>query len=226
MAELLGENRAQDNGGLLEVDGHAPGPAFLARGTAVHLRARLRISGWAALLSIAAAQIFQSPPAIDPIKPVSSVGMDRDRAAVPGLRPRIPEAAGVPARYAIRRNAEGGGRKDIFSLGDAGRRGALSAGRDLPARPARLTAFAAPQDELDGTRRRGGPDRRLAQRRAAGQQVRAAVDRRLRRDRQPAAPLPRLRARLRRSAAANVRLVLPGRPTSSSARRLPARSTG
>src|SRR5262249_12378964 len=47
-----------------------------------------------------------------------SPGMDRRRASIACLCPVDPVAAEVPASYAIRRHAEGGGRKDILALGE------------------------------------------------------------------------------------------------------------
>lgn len=74
--------------------------------------------GGIAVLSIAVAQIFQSRPAMDAIKPADLPQWTEVERPFPAFALSIPEAAGVPARYAIRHNREGGGRKDILSLGE------------------------------------------------------------------------------------------------------------
>jgi len=74
--------------------------------------------GGITVLSIGAAQVFQSAPSIGPIAPVHRsdwIDIGRPFAA---FALSIPEAADVPSGYAIRRHAEGGGRKDILTLGD------------------------------------------------------------------------------------------------------------
>lgn len=74
--------------------------------------------GAIALLSMAASHLFQSPKVITAIKPVhQSVWIDVERP-FPAFALTIPEAADVPATYAIRRHAEGNGRKDILTLGE------------------------------------------------------------------------------------------------------------
>jgi hypothetical protein len=109
-----------------------------------------------AVLSIAAAQFFQSPPAIDSIKPVHRsewIGIERPFSA---FALDIPEAAGVPVSYAIRRHAEGGGRKDILSLGEP--QGATPFLQVEIYRPGReMARFAAPQDELGRRAAEAGP---------------------------------------------------------------------
>jgi len=72
-----------------------------------------------ALLSIAAARISESPKTIAVISSVhESKWIDIGRP-FPAFALSIPEAAEVPSTYAIRRHADGGGRKDILELGDA-----------------------------------------------------------------------------------------------------------
>lgn len=74
--------------------------------------------GGLALLSMAAAQFFQSTPVN------SSIAVaDRSHWIVidkpfPAFTLAIPEAAGQPESYAIRRHADGNGRKDILGLGE------------------------------------------------------------------------------------------------------------
>jgi len=76
--------------------------------------------GGIAVLSTIAAQFFQSRPVMRAINPIHrSEWIDIERP-FPAFALSIPEAADVPAGYAIRRHAEGNGRKDILSLGDAG----------------------------------------------------------------------------------------------------------
>jgi len=74
--------------------------------------------GAVALLSIAAAHLSQSPEVMSNITPVyRSEWVDIERP-VPAFALSIPEAADVPANYAIRRHVEGGGRKDVLELGE------------------------------------------------------------------------------------------------------------
>jgi hypothetical protein len=70
------------------------------------------------VLSIGAAQLFQSRPAMGPIKPIDRPQWVEIEKPFPAFALAIPEAAGVPAHYAIRHNRAGGGRKDILSLGE------------------------------------------------------------------------------------------------------------
>jgi hypothetical protein len=71
-----------------------------------------------ALLSIAAARVSESPPVMDNITAENwSAWVDIERP-FPAFALSIPEAAEVPASYAIRRNVLGGGRKDILVLGE------------------------------------------------------------------------------------------------------------
>ncbi|HEY7232416.1 MAG TPA: hypothetical protein VH558_18820 [Pseudolabrys sp.] len=71
------------------------------------------------LLSIAAAHFFQSPKPIRPITRVDQSSWIEIERPFPAFALSIPEAANVAATYAIRRHADGGGRKDILELGDA-----------------------------------------------------------------------------------------------------------
>jgi hypothetical protein len=74
--------------------------------------------GGIAVLSMIAAQVFQSPPVMSAITPAHQpewVEIERPR---PAFALSIPEAADVPSRYTILRNANGGGRKDILTLGE------------------------------------------------------------------------------------------------------------
>lgn len=72
-----------------------------------------------AVLSIAAAQIFQSKPVMDAIKPADRPAWITVERPFPAFGLSIPEAADAPAGYAIRRHAEGNGRKDILTLGES-----------------------------------------------------------------------------------------------------------
>jgi hypothetical protein len=74
--------------------------------------------GGIAVLSIVAAQIFQSRPMISAINPVHRPDWIEIERPFPAFALSIPEAADVPASYAVRRHAEGGGRKDILALGE------------------------------------------------------------------------------------------------------------
>jgi len=74
--------------------------------------------GGIAVLSIAAAQFFQSPPMMAAITPVNRSPWIEVERPFPAFALSVPEAAGVASHYAIRRHADGGGRKDILELGE------------------------------------------------------------------------------------------------------------
>lgn len=101
----------------------------------------------AALLSILAAQYFQSKNGIDAIAPADKQAWIEIEKPFPAFALSIPEAADAPAAYAIRRHAEGNGRKDILTLGDAD-----SAAPYLQVeiyRPGtEIDSFASPQDVI------------------------------------------------------------------------------
>jgi hypothetical protein len=99
------------------------------------------------LLSIAAAEFFQSTPLIDPMKSAHQSEWIAIERPLTAFALDIPEAAGVPASYVIRRHAEGGGRKDILSLGEP-QGGAPFLQLEIY-RPGReINRFAEAQDEL------------------------------------------------------------------------------
>ncbi len=75
--------------------------------------------GAAAVLSMAAAQFFQSATFRHALAPEQRDPWVDIQKPFPAFTLSIPEAAGALPRYAIRRNVEGGGRKDILSLGRA-----------------------------------------------------------------------------------------------------------
>jgi hypothetical protein len=85
-------------------------PAFFVRA--------LAYVGGLAALSIAAAQFFQSPSVKNSITPVHRSDWIEIERPFPAFALSIPEAAGQPSSYVIRRHADGNGRKDILSLGD------------------------------------------------------------------------------------------------------------
>ena len=74
--------------------------------------------GGVAVLSIAAAQYFQSPPVKHAITQVHRSEWIEVERPFPAFALSIPEAADQPASYAIRRHAEGSGRKDTLGLGE------------------------------------------------------------------------------------------------------------
>jgi hypothetical protein len=74
--------------------------------------------GGIAVLSIVAAGLFQSPPVMNAIKPVHQSEWGEIDRPIPAFALTIPEAAGMPARYAISRHTDGGGRKDLLALGE------------------------------------------------------------------------------------------------------------
>ena len=73
--------------------------------------------GAVAVLSIGAARVSQ-PTAMNSVEPVHQPDWIEIERPFPAFALSIPEAADVPAAYAIRRHAEGSGRKDILTLGD------------------------------------------------------------------------------------------------------------
>lgn len=79
----------------------------------------LAYMGGIALLSTIAAHFFQSPPVMDAITPVHRSEWIEIERPFPAFALSIPEAADVPVHYAIRRHGQGGGRKDVISLGQA-----------------------------------------------------------------------------------------------------------
>lgn len=74
--------------------------------------------GAVALLSIGAAHVSQSPKVMTTITPVHQPDWIEVERPLPAFALSIPEAADMPASYVIRRHAEGGGRKDILTLGE------------------------------------------------------------------------------------------------------------
>ena len=150
--------------------------------------------GGIAVLSIVAAQVFQSPPVMRPIAPVRHSQWIEIERPFPAFALSIPEAVDVPSSYAIRRHGDSGGRKDILALGEPDglgpylqveiyRLGGETRGVDAP--KVAIVESAAALGPVDSGRGR-----------AAGQQIRSAVDRRLRHRRRRGPALPRLRARL------------------------------
>ena len=73
--------------------------------------------GGIAVLSIAAAHVFQSAPTTR-AAPAQRPAWTEIERPFPAFALSIPEAADLPSSYAIRRHDEGGGRKDILSLGE------------------------------------------------------------------------------------------------------------
>jgi len=119
MAALLGENRAQDNGSLLEIKGMHPALySWREQLPAAFVRV-LAYLGGIAVLSIGAAQIFQSRPEMEVIKPIDRPQWSEIERPFPAFALSIPEAADAPSHYSILRNIAGDGRKDILSLGEA-----------------------------------------------------------------------------------------------------------
>jgi hypothetical protein len=71
-----------------------------------------------AVLSVFCAWVFQSPKTIRVITPTHQSEWTEIERPFPAFALSIPEAADVPYGYAIQRHTEGGGRKDILSLGE------------------------------------------------------------------------------------------------------------
>lgn len=105
--------------------------------------------GGLALLSIAAAQYFQSAPVMDAIKPANRADWIEIEKPFPAFALSIPEAADVPAGYAIRRHATGNGRKDILTLGEPD--GAAPSLRvEIYRAGSEIAAFAGPEATIAG----------------------------------------------------------------------------
>jgi hypothetical protein len=71
-----------------------------------------------AVLSIATTHVFQSRPTSHASNRVQQPDWVEIEKPFPAFALAIPEAADAPARYAIRRSRQGGGRKDILTLGE------------------------------------------------------------------------------------------------------------
>ena len=71
-----------------------------------------------AVLSVFCAWIFQSPKTIKVITPTHQSDWTEIERPFPAFALSIPEAADVQAAYAIQRHTDGGGRKDVLSLGE------------------------------------------------------------------------------------------------------------
>lgn len=74
--------------------------------------------GGLVLLSITAAEFYQSTPVKPAIAPVDRSAWITIERPFPAFALSIPEAAGQLETYAIRRHERGDGRKDILGLGD------------------------------------------------------------------------------------------------------------
>jgi len=112
--------------------------------------------GGLAVLSIAAAQIFQSSPPINPIKPLHRADWIAIEKPFPAFALDIPEASGVPANYMVRRQPETDGRKDIMTLGEP--QGTAPYLEVVLYRPGReANAFADRRDELQALAAGAGP---------------------------------------------------------------------
>jgi hypothetical protein len=119
MAALLSENSSDDNGGLVPTRPMHPALHSWREDLPATFVRMLAYVGGIAVLSIIAARLFQSPPVMSDIKRVHQsewIGIDRP---IPAFALSIPEAAGMPSSYAISRHADGGGRKDTLTLGEA-----------------------------------------------------------------------------------------------------------
>ncbi|HZP71410.1 MAG TPA: hypothetical protein VFB29_15850 [Pseudolabrys sp.] len=119
MAALLSENSAQHNGNPVNDDYMHPALYSWRDELPSSFVRLLAYLGAVALLSMAAAHLSQSPKSITSISPVHKSKWIEIEKPFPAFALSIPEAADVPASYAIRRHADGGGRKDILELGES-----------------------------------------------------------------------------------------------------------
>ena len=118
MAALLGENSLQHNGTPLTTIACIRRCAHGVKNCPPAFVRLLAYLGAVALLSIGAAHVSQSPKVMRTITPVHQPDWVDVERPFPAFALSIPEAADMPASYVIRRHAEGGGRKDILTLGE------------------------------------------------------------------------------------------------------------
>lgn len=112
--------------------------------------------GGLALLAIGAALVFQSPALLDGIGPASRSEWIEIERPFRAFALAIPEAADQPDTYAIRRHAEGGGRKDILGLGNPD--GSTPYLQVEIYRPGtELSRFGDPREEIAGAAAALGP---------------------------------------------------------------------
>lgn len=103
--------------------------------------------GLAAVMSMAATLYFQPPAALDPAPALARPQWIEVERPFPAFALSIPEAADVPTGYAIRRHSQGGGRKDILTLGEPdGLAPFLTV--EIYRRGAEAAAFQAAADEI------------------------------------------------------------------------------
>lgn len=98
-------------------------------------------------LSLVAAHMFQSTPMNTPITVADRSEWIEVERPFPAFALTIPEAAGQPESYAIRRHADGNGRKDILGLGEVD--GVAPYLQVEIYRPGReMTRFESPEDTI------------------------------------------------------------------------------
>jgi hypothetical protein len=117
---LLGEKQSKDNADLQGADVHPALHSLSAelRGTFVRLLAYL--CGIAALAFFTAG-IFRTAPVVAAIEPSPRPEWVEVTRPHPAFDLTIPELFDYAPQYAIRRHADGGGRKDIMTWGEPGR---------------------------------------------------------------------------------------------------------
>jgi hypothetical protein len=166
--------------------------------------------GAIALLSMASAHFSQSPKVMGAITPVHQpewIDIERPFAA---FALSIPEAADVPASYAIRRHSVGNGRKDILTLGEPDSTAPAPARRNLSPRKRNWSLCRSGCGD-DPERRCAWSGGDAASRKTARNQFGPLTLVPFVASKGTPRPLPWLCARLRQSTHAAVRLVLSGR---------------
>ena len=165
--------------------------------------------GGLAVLSVLCAQFFQSPTTIGVATPAQQTEWIEIERPFPAFALSIPEAADVPSSYAIRRNVEGGGRKDILMLGEPDSVSPyLQVEIYRPGREIRRFAGAEGHDRRERGRARAGRPAPLTSRwRANSVRWRSSPSRR----RKACPATASLSCAPMTIRAATVRLVLPGR---------------
>src|SRR5438045_2033642 len=103
--------------------------------------------GALAILSVAAAELFDAPTGRAPAEPVAKSDWVDVGKPFPSFQLSLPELSEPEFRYSIRRHAQGGGRKDVISFGDTP--DSLTHLMIEIYRPGReLDRFADPQSEI------------------------------------------------------------------------------
>ena len=117
MASVLSKCSLKTSPSTAKGSAHAPGPAFLARGIARPFGAGSGLSRRDGGAVADRGESGQAPPPTMASTPVYGRPGSRSRSHGRPLQLSMP-GFGEPTSYAIRRHTDGGGRKDILTLGE------------------------------------------------------------------------------------------------------------